>query len=204
MDLTLYFTFVLISIGLIIIPGPNVLVIVSTSISHGKSRGLQSVLGTSSAMVIQLVVAAVATALFVTQVTNGLTILKWLGVAYLIYLGLLNLYRGMSKNLRSEQLSATGSFVRGFIVSLTNPKTLLFFGAFLPQFISGENPYWSQIAILSILFLVLATVLDSCYALGAAYGRNYFVFGRMQKIHARISGILYLAAGLWLGSTNKI
>ncbi len=149
MDLTLYFPFIIISIGLIVVPGPNVLVIISTSIAHGKLRGLQTVLGTSSAMIVQLVVAGIATAYFIDQITNGLVILKWLGVAYLIYLGVFNLYCGLSQNPPSKQLSAAGSFVRGFFVSLTNPKTLLFFGAFLPQFITGDNPYWPQIIILS-------------------------------------------------------
>lgn len=78
--------FVLVSLGLIIVPGPNVIVIITTSVVHGRSRGMQTVAGTSAAMIIQLMVAALGTAWFVTAISEGLRWLKWLGVAYLLYL----------------------------------------------------------------------------------------------------------------------
>ena len=85
MESTLYLTFVLISLGIIIIPGPNVLIIVSTSISHGIQRGLMTVAGTSVAMAIQLFIAAMVTSSFVQLLSNGFILVKWLGVAYLVY-----------------------------------------------------------------------------------------------------------------------
>jgi len=85
-------TFVLVSAGIIIIPGPNLLVIISTSISHGKARGLQTVAGTTCAMILQLFIAASETAWLVSALSSGFLWLKWLGVSYLIYLGVAHFF----------------------------------------------------------------------------------------------------------------
>ena len=91
MDISLYLSFLIISFTVIIIPGPNVLVIVSTSLAQGRNRGLQTVAGTSFAMILQLLIVGVGTTWFVQLVTDGLYYLKWLGVVYLFCLGLRHL-----------------------------------------------------------------------------------------------------------------
>ncbi|MES9858092.1 MAG: LysE family translocator [Sedimenticola sp.] len=192
--------FILVSIGIIVIPGPNVMIIVSTSISHGKLRGLQTVAGTSSAMAIQLFIAAVGTAWFVASLTEGFHLLKWVGVAYLVYLGVRHLINARTQSHHS--ITAFGSFQRGFLVSLTNPKTILFFSAFLPQFAIASEPYVPQIALLSVIFLLLAISLDSGYVLLsntlAALVRNK----ELTKYQNGVSGLLYLGAGAALAATK--
>jgi len=204
MDTLLFTTFVITSLALIVIPGPNVLVIVSTSITHGAKRGLQTVFGTSSAMVIQLIIAATGTSWLVSSLTDGLTWLRWLGVAYLIYLGVIQLSR-MTISKRTERPSVTGkgSFGRGFVVSLTNPKTILFFGAFLPQFVSANSGYLNQVIVLSITFLVLATLLDSLYALMAGRLGALLQGPQIEKIQQGVSGLLYLGAGALLATMRR-
>jgi len=204
MDGYLLLAFILTSVVLIVVPGPNVLVIVSTSIAHGTVRGLQTVLGTSSAMIFQLIVAALGTSWFVTAITNGFNWLRWAGVAYLIVLGLMNIYRlGSSEQVLEPPLTAGGTYMRGFIVSLTNPKTILFFSAFLPQFVTNRGEYMTQIAILSATFLLLATCLDGLYAVAA--GRIGIFMQRIsaQKIQKGVIGVLYLTAGVWLAAIRK-
>lgn len=105
MELTL---FVILATGLIIIPGPNVLAIVSTSIAHGRVRGLQTVVGTSLAMLVQLAIAAVGTAWFVETLSAGYVLLKWLGVAWLLTLGVRHL-RDAFGHREAPPLSALGS-----------------------------------------------------------------------------------------------
>lgn len=189
--------FIFVSILVIILPGPNVLVIVSTSVSHGKLRGLQTVIGTSTAMVIQLFIAAIGTAWFVASLTQGFLWLKWAGVIYLIYLGIKNLLDAVS-HFEAKPISAIGSFQRGFWISLTNPKTILFFSAFLPQFVSPSESYLVQIVLLSSVFWIMATLLDSGYALVAAKVTSFLRHKKLHRYQSGLSGLLYLAAGATL------
>lgn len=199
-----YITFVVASMALIVVPGPNVLVVVSTSISHGAKRGLQTVLGTSSAMAIQLIIAALGTTWLVVSIVDGLELLRWLGVAYLMYLGVTHLSSLMNKeNDGKIKITGKGTFCRGFIVSLTNPKTILFFSAFLPQFVSPNEEYMNQITILSITFLVLATLLDGLYAIMAGHIQSVIQGPRVQKIQNGVSGLLFLGAGAFLAAMRK-
>ena len=204
MDITLYLTFLIVSFGLIIVPGPNVLVIVSTSVAHGKKRGLQTVAGTSLAMALQLLIVGMGTAWLVQLIADGLYYLKWVGVAYLLYLGLKHIKTAMKATNRSVEITASATFTRGFLVSLTNPKTMLFFSAFFPQFVSGAENYHFQILLLSSTFLILATVLDSCYALLSSKLVLLTKNGYMARMQAGFSGLLFLGAGAWLASTNRL
>lgn len=203
MDSWLYIAFILTSAALIVVPGPNVLVIVSTTISHGTKRGIQTVLGTSSAMLIQLLIAALGTAWFVETVTQGFEWLRWLGATYLIYLGLQHLFKVYQPHKDEKAISASSTFTRGFLVSLTNPKTILFFGAFLPQFASPNGDYTTQILVLSATFLCLATLLDALYAIAAGRVRNYIQSPRAIQLQHGLSGILFMGAGAWLAFARK-
>lgn len=204
MDLTLLAAFIFLSIGIIVVPGPNVLVIVSTSITHGKLRGVQTVVGTTSAMAIQLVIAAFGTAWLIEAVTDGFYILKWLGVCYLFYLGVKHFKQILFDKEPEIIQSASGSFAKGFVVSLTNPKTILFFSAFLPQFVSPTGNYAGQIAILSLLFLLFAAVLDSCYALLSARLEPVLNKYNLTRVQHGASGLLFLGASAWLASIRRV
>lgn len=193
--------FVLVSTGIILMPGPNVLVVLSTSISHGKLRGLQTVAGTSVAMAIQMLVAALGTAWLVSALAEGFFWLKWIGVLYLAYLGVSHFIAASKES--ENPISALGSFQRGFWVSLTNPKTILFFSAFLPQFTVASEPYLAQILLLSLIFWVLAIILDSVYVL---LGERIGILLSKQEIYKfqnRATGALYLGASAALASVRK-
>lgn len=203
MELSHLATFALIAAAFIVIPGPNVLVIVSTSLSAGKARGLQTVVGTSLAMIIQLMVAALATSSVLLLLAEGLLWLKWLGVAYLLYLGISSLY-ACYRNQDKIPPSALGSLQRGFLVSLTNPKTILFFSAFLPQFVSNEAFYLQQVSLLSVIFWILATAIDMSYATLAGNAKWIFKKRSITRIQEGISGTLYITASGVLVSSRSI
>ena len=202
MDSFLYTAFLLTSIGFIVIPGPNVLVIVSTSINQGVKRGLQTVAGTTTAMALQLLIAGLASASVVQLVQHGLSWLKWVGLLYLCYLALQHWRRAWRNKEQSGSIAsetAVWTFSRGFLVSISNPKTILFFTAFLPQFTSAEFNYSIQITVLSLTFVVAALLFDSLYAILA--GRLRHLLWRPRLQHG-ISGSLYglAALGLYLHS----
>ena len=195
------FAFTLISIMLVAVPGPNVLVIVSTSLANGTVRGLQTVAGTSLAMAIQLFVAAAGTTSIVLALAEGLLWLKWIGVAYLIYLGVRSLVA--LRGPIDQPATGPSSFARGFWVSLTNPKTVLFFAAFLPQFVARDAAYLPQVAVLSLIFWCIAVTLDSCYAILSAKLGGKLSGARARKVQNGASGLLYLGAGATLAATKN-
>ncbi len=199
MELT---AFVVAALFVILIPGPNVLVIVSTSLVHGRWRGLQTVAGTSTAMILQLLIAGVATQSLLQLAGVALEWLKWCGVAYLCYLGIRHLTDAAGPET-TNALSAAGSFSRGFWVSLTNPKTILFFSAFLPQFVSDATNYGYAIALLSLIFWLLAVVLDSGYALFAAAIQQRIKRPAVAQGARRIAGGFFIGASALLALSHQ-
>jgi len=203
MNWELYLAFVAATVILILIPGPNVALIVANSIAHGPRYGLLTVAGTSSAMVIQLGLTILGMTTLLSSLASWFEALRWIGVAYLIYLGV-RAWLAAGPDLtqvRAEPRSVNAVYLRGFLVSLTNPKTLLFFGAFLPQFVAREGDLTQQLVLLALTFLVLATVLDSCWALLAA--RFRVVLSINGKLRNRVTGSLLIGAGVGLALARK-
>jgi len=165
--LDLYLAFVLACVVLIVIPGPNVALIVANSVAHGARFGLLTVAGTSSAVVVQLSLTVLGASAVLNFLAASFDWLRWLGVVYLVWLGIAA-WRAPAVDLaqvRPQARSARRILVRGFLVGLTNPKTLLFYGAFLPQFITPGPTAADQLLLLAVTFLVVAVVLDSAWAL---------------------------------------
>jgi threonine/homoserine/homoserine lactone efflux protein len=169
-DTSLFVSFVIVASAIIVMPGPNVLVTIATSLTQGHVRGMQVVAGTLAAMALQLYIAATGTALLAEFLAEAFRVVKWVGAVYLLYLGIGRLRAALTSNRTNSLDSGTarGSFIRGFTVGITNPKTILFFGAFLPQFVTETLPVSRQLLILSVTFLVLAAFFDSLYVLAAS------------------------------------
>ena len=203
MELGQIISFLLVSAVFIAVPGPNILVIVSTTLTSGKLRGLQTVAGTTLAMIIQLAIAALGTSLLLSTLSQGLIWLKWCGVAYLLFLGINSLYAFFTHK-KSKQPSATTSIQRGFWVSLTNPKTILFFSAFLPQFANADSAYLPQIVIFSGSFLLLAVTIDCSYAIMSAKLKWLLASKDIDRVSNGVSGAFFIGAGGLLANTNRV
>jgi len=203
MELGQIISFLLVSAVVIAVPGPNIIAIVSTTITSGKQRGLQTIIGTTLAMIVQLTIAALGTSLLLATLTQGFVWLKWCGVTYLVFLGANSLY-AFYTHKKSKPISAAASMQRGFWVALTNPKTILFFSAFLPQFASLDSAYLPQIAILSTSFMLLAVTIDSCYMLSAARLKWLFASKDVNRISDGVSGTLFIGAGGLLAASNRV
>jgi threonine/homoserine/homoserine lactone efflux protein len=203
MSIELYFAFIAAVLVLVAIPGPNVALIVANSVAHGRRYGLVTVAGTSAAMLPQLGLTLLGMTALLSTLSEWLVWVRWLGVAYLLYLGV-QAWRAPAVDLTSvppEPRSAREIFLRGFLVSLTNPKTLLFYGAFFPQFVSSEGNLAAQLALLSVTFLALAVVGDSGWAVAGAHFRR--VLAVRGKLRNRITGGFYIAAALGLAAARK-
>ena len=194
-DPSLFLTFIAAVAVLMLIPGPNVALIVANSIAYGPKYGLLTVAGTSSAMVVQLGVTALGMTELLGHLGAWFEWIRWIGAAYLIYLGIAQ-WRAPVIDLtitRPEPKSARAIFTRALLVSLSNPKTLFFYAAFFPQFITTGGNVGAQVALLSATFLILAVMLDGAWALAASSARG--MLAARGRLRNRISGGLLVGAG---------
>ena len=203
MHLDLYLGFVLATAILILIPGPNVSLIVANSIAYGTRYGLLTVAGTSSAIVVQLALTTLGLTATLDLLAAWFEWVRWVGVAYLLYLGIRQ-WRAAPVDLTRippQPRSVRAIALRGFLISLTNPKTLLFYGAFFPQFLSPGAPIGPQVAALSLTFLAIAAGLDSVWALLA--GRARGVLAIRGRLRNRLSGGFLIGAGIGLALAHR-
>jgi threonine/homoserine/homoserine lactone efflux protein len=203
MPLDLYLAFVLASVVLIVIPGPNAALIVANSVAHGGRFGLLTVAGTSSAVVVHLTLTVLGASVVLNFLAASFDWLRWLGVAYLVWLGIAA-WRAPAADLTRigpQARSARLIFARGFLVGLTNPKTLLFYGAFLPQFIMPGPTASDQLLLLAVTFLGVAIALDSGWALLADRLRALLV--ARVRLRNRLTGGLLLGAGVGLALARR-
>lgn len=202
-DLQLYLAFTLATAILILIPGPIVALIVSNSVAYGTRYGLLTILGSGLAMVLHMIVITFGMSAALGALGHWFELLRWLGVAYLVYLGIQAL-RAPAVDLtqvRPQPKSARNIVFRGFLVALSNPKPLAFYGAFFPQFISPDLALARQLAVLCITFVVIGVSIDSLWA---------FLAGRLRRLLAvhgkwrnRITGGLLIGAGAGLAMVRK-
>lgn len=203
MGIELWITFVLATIAFGLIPGPNVALTVANSVTYGPRYGLLTVAGTTSAMVPQLVLTVLGMTAFTTLLAGGFEILRWVGVAYLLFLGWKQWNAPVVDltQIKPQPKSMRALFWRGFFVSSTNPKTLLFYGAFFPQFVNGDAPIMPQLIVMSLTFIVVITMIDSGWALLAGSARK--VLAAKGRLRNRISGGFLMAAALGLSLAKK-
>ena len=203
MSLSLYLAFCAATTVLILIPGPNVSLIVANAIAYGTRFGLLTVAGTGSAMVVQLLLTTLGMTAVMAVLAGWFETLRWLGVAYLVWLGL-RAWMAAATDLTQtapQPKSARAIYLRGFLVSLTNPKTLLFYGAFFPQFLDRAGDVEAQIILLSLTFLVIGVGLDGVWALAA--GRARRLLAMRGTLRNRLTGALLMGAGLGLALARR-
>ena len=197
----LYAAFVVATATLMLIPGPNVALIVANSLRFGVRAGLLTVAGTSGAMAAQLAVASFGITAIFALLAQAFETLRWLGVAYLLWLAF-RAWRAASDDLgETKPMSPRNVFARGFLVSLTNPKTLAFYAAFLPQFLGPAAALGKQMALLSVTFVAVAIVIDGGWALAA--GRARPLIARFGRLRNRLTGTILAGAALGLALARR-
>ena len=169
--------FALASLVLIAVPGPSVLFVIGRTLALGRRGGLLSVLGNAAGEVVQIAAVALGVGVVLAQSVLLFSVVKFAGAAYLVYLGIQAIrHRGGPVTASSSAPSSTARVLReGFIVGATNPKSIVFFVAVLPQFVDysgGAIPV--QLGILGAIFLLIALVSDSTWSLAAGTARHWF------------------------------
>jgi threonine/homoserine/homoserine lactone efflux protein len=201
--------FAIASALLIMIPGPSVLFVLGRSISLGRRGGLISVLGNALGMLPAIAAVALGIGALVAQSVVVFTVVKVVGAAYLIFLGI-QAIRHRKLRAQPDQSTAPRSTFRllaeGFVVGITNPKTIAFFVAVLPQFVdhSAGAISW-QLAELGLIFFALALIMDGCWALLAGTARDWFARSpkRIERMSAAGGGMMIGLGGVLLVSTAE-
>ncbi|MFJ3394307.1 LysE family translocator [Leifsonia aquatica] len=199
--------FALASVALIVIPGPSVLFVIGRSLALGRAGGLLSVLGNALGMLPLVIAVALGIGALVAQSVVVFTVIKLVGAAYLVYLGIQAIrHRRHTAVTHEDQPSRSPWRIlgEGFLVGLTNPKSLVFFVAVLPQFVDyGAGGIPLQLFELGVVFLVLALLFDSIWALAAGTARQWF--GRSPKRVERLGaagGVMMIGLGGVLALTG--
>lgn len=193
------------SLLLAITPGPGVLYIVTRSVAHGRRSGLSSVSGIALGNLCNAVGAVLGLAVLFAASSTAFLIVKYAGAAYLVYLGIRALMARTGDNRPETSASRAAPppaprrvFRDGFVVALLNPKTTLFFAAFLPQFMSPEGSAVAQGLTLGSLFVAIAAVTDSMYALLAGgLARRLRAASPLRRVGRRASGITFIGLGVF-------
>lgn len=206
MSLEFYFAFCLATAALILLPGPIVTLVVAQSLRHGTATGLATVAGSSVGNALLIAAGALGLSTALVLLTDFFDLIRWLGAAYLIWLGLRE-WRARGATLKDTaagaQSTKTKVFWQGIVVAITNPKTILFYAAFFPQFIDPAAPLVPQLTLMSVSFVVIAATFDGCYALLAGRLRGFLLNDRKARIRSRITGALLIGTGIGLALARR-
>ena len=201
--------FALASLALIVIPGPSVLFVIGRSLALGRAGGLLSVVGNALGMLPLVAAVALGVGAVVAQSVVVFTIIKFAGAAYLVYLGVQAIRHRRHTAVTHEAVPPRRSRLRilseGFVVGITNPKSLVFFVAVLPQFVDYSAGSISlQMMELGLVFLVLALACDSVWALVAGTARTWFARSpkRVERLGAT-GGVMMIGLGGVLALTGS-
>jgi threonine/homoserine/homoserine lactone efflux protein len=202
----LFFAFCLAVTILILLPGPIVTLVVANSLSHGRRIGLATALGTGFGNALLLAAVAAGLLTFFSFLSEVFAIIRWAGAAYLIWLGL-KAWRGQRAGaleaFAEPARSVRAVFAQGLAIGITNPKAIVFYIAFLPQFIDRNLPVGLQLFVMSSTMIVIALVSDSGYALLSSAVRGWFADPRRRRLHGRIAGTLLIGTGCGLLLTRR-
>jgi homoserine/homoserine lactone efflux protein len=196
MSVELYLAYVLACAVITIVPGPTVTLIVANSLRHGARAGLLNVVGTQLGLGAMLVILIIGLASLIETMGWWFDWLRLAGAAYLIWLGwkLLRSSGAMDEPVATPR----GGFVlQGFLVLMGNPKALLWFGAFIPQFIDPAGNYIGQVVLLGLTAMVVAALSDGAYAVATGRAGALLSRNRVQTV-SRLGGLCLIGGGVWL------
>ena len=203
MNWDLFAAFLLITAVLVITPGPIVTLVIATGAREGTRVALTTVVGTTFGNAVLLAAIAFGLSWVVRNAAMLFEILRWIGAAYLIWLGVQASRHSGETAGAALQPRGHLHVWRGFAVAVSNPKSIAFFTAFLPQVVDPVLPVEPQLALMCVVSVVLAAMTDSAWALAAGFGRAWFMHSWRAKLLGRLSGAALIGGGVWLSLARR-
>lgn len=200
MNWELFGAFLVITAVLIVTPGPIVTLVIATGVSQGVRAALVTVAGTSIGNALLLAAIAFGLSWVLQNAAALFELMRWAGAAYLIWLGIQAWrHAGALATVRA----GTVNFSRGLLVALSNPKTIAFFTAFLPQFVDPHLPVARQLIVMCTVTALLAALSDSLWAVASGLGRAWFIKPARARWLGRLSGAVLIGGGVWLSLARR-
>lgn len=186
------------------VPGITVSTVVSTALARGLVPAYWFELGAGLARFTMVLVVAVALEAVTGIVSVLFDIIKWIGASYLLYLGwgYLTSRGGIRLNAQQDERSARRLVLMGFLTLWGNPKALLFFGAFIPQFVDPRFAAWPQVLVLGLIEIAAAFITDSGYIALSVGARSLMTGGALVWVN-RVAGVILIGAAIWLATLSR-
>jgi threonine/homoserine/homoserine lactone efflux protein len=202
MSFQLYLAFVAACIALALLPGPVVTLVIANGLRHGTRAALTNIAGVQVGLAIVIGIVAIGLTSLMATMGYWFDWVRFAGAAYLVWLGI-KLIRVPVEGVNADAPPPPrgGFFLQGFLVLLSNPKVLVFFGAFIPQFMDMNKDHFSQVVLLGVTFMITGAITDSVYAVLAGRARSFFSARRTRSL-SRISGGFMIGGGIWLALTR--
>lgn len=201
----LWIAFALAAAAVIAIPGPTTLMVLGHTASNGWRMGALSLIGVTLGDICAITLSVLGFSALLAASSEAFTAMKWIGAAYLVWLGI-QLWRAPPMDItptHEKRSTARGAILQTFIVTLLNPKGILFFAAFLPQFIDPAKPLWPQVIVLMITFDILAAAIQGFYIFAMGRARNRIADPRVLKNMNRVGGAMLVGAGLFTATLKR-
>lgn len=200
MPIEVWLAFCFASFVLLIIPGPTIMLVVTYALAQGRRAAVPTVVGTALGDFVAMTASLAGLGVLLSASAVAFTVLKWVGGAYLVYLGI-RLWMADVQPIEvadggAKPKSDRAMLVHAFLVTALNPKSIVFFVAFLPQFITAGEPLFAQLAIMEASFLVLATVNAAAFAVVAGSARAAIRQPRVLRWVNRTGGSVLIGAGI--------
>jgi threonine/homoserine/homoserine lactone efflux protein len=205
MSLEVVVTFIPACILLGLTPGPNMSLILANTLTNGLRAGLLTLCGTTTGLALLVAAAAAGMSSVMIFMSEWFDVIRWIGALYLVYLGARQLWllRRRASSIEPVRLaSGANLYLEGVLVGLSNPKVLLFLGAFLPQFVDPAGDPVLQLWVLAVLFTAAVAAVDVGYTLAVAKARTKLDAARLRLLD-RAAGALLLLGGLALAMTRR-
>lgn len=201
MNLDLFIPFLLLTLVLILTPGPIVTLMISTGATQGVRAVLATSVGTVAGNTVLIGSVAFGLSLILASAAVVFEVIRWAGVAYLIWLGV----QAFRRAGRGAPAPVPGGVhvSRGFLVAVSNPKTMAFFTAFLPQFVDPALPTTFQLVVMVAVSVLLSGLLDAAWGIAAGFSRGWFLAPARQKLLGRASGAVLIGGGVWLALSRR-
>ncbi len=206
MSVQILLTFIAACILLGLTPGPNMSLILANTLSSGLRAGLVTLAGTTTGLALLVAAAAAGMSSVMVFMSDWFDVIRWIGALYLVYLGARQLWalrrRAMTGVAALPRALGANLYLEGVLVSLSNPKVLLFLGAFLPQFVDPTRDAVWQLSVLAVLFVTVLAAVDVAYTLAVARARATFDAARLRLLDGA-AGVLLLLGGLALALARR-
>lgn len=198
MSLEFYLAYVFACFVIVIVPGPTVTLIVANSMTYGTRAGLLNIAGTQLGLALMMAIVLIGLASLIQTMGLWFDWVRLAGAAYLVWLGVKLLWSpGAFGDPQRTKRPRVGFFWQGFLVLMSNPKALLVFGAFIPQFVDAKGDYVAQVLLLGVTAMVVAGTFDSAYAVLAGRARRLLSAPRVRWV-SQLSGGFLIGGGVWL------